>query len=70
MQFEEHVWRKSFYFMIKYYSNELRAFQNVDSHMLELIQDNLKFRKYKPGSVIDFSLGGIFLKGKPIIWEY
>ena len=56
--------------MIKYYSNELRAFQNVDSHMLELIQDNLKFRKYKPGSVIDFTQGGIFLKGKSIILEY
>jgi len=59
------VWKESFPFLIKHYSAELKPFTQVEQPaLLKKIVGAFKFKKYKPDQIIDFSKGGIFLKGK------
>jgi len=59
----EYLWRESFFFLTKFYNEELEMFANVQPHVLLQIVNLFTFRKYKPHSKIDFTKGGIFLKG-------
>jgi len=59
----EYLWKESFFFLTRYYNEELDMLSGADPHVLNQIVNFFTFKKYKPNSKIDFSKGGIFLKG-------
>ena len=63
---EEYLWRESFYFMARLFSHDLAMFEHVDRGTISQILSLFTFKKYKPEQTIDFSKGGIFLKGTNI----
>jgi NhaP-type Na+/H+ or K+/H+ antiporter len=65
-KFEQYVWRRSFAFLIKHYSMELRQLANLDKTIVNMLAETFIFKKYRAGQTIEFVKGGIFLKGKAI----
>mmetsp|Transcript_38779 Transcript_38779/g.34473 ORF Transcript_38779/g.34473 Transcript_38779/m.34473 type:complete len:200 (+) Transcript_38779:2539-3138(+) len=61
---EEHVFRECFYFLVKFNPEELKVFDTLDKQTLLQILNNLSFKRYKAGTIIDVSTGAIFLKGQ------
>ncbi len=63
-QIEEYLYKESFYFLCRYYPVELKLFAQTDKNLLnENVVSTFQFKRYKVGSIIDMSTGGIFLKG-------
>jgi len=60
---EEFLWRESFYFMTRLYSSDLVMFEPLDRATIPQILGQFTFKRYKPQESMDFTKGGIFLKG-------
>ncbi len=60
----EFLWRESFYFFTRFYTQELYMFSQTEQDSLVQIVNTFALKKYKPKSRVNITSGGIFLKGK------
>ena len=59
----EYVWKESMRVLTKMYAEELRPLSTLDNDSLNEIVTDSTFKKHKKNSIIDFSMGGVFLRG-------
>ena len=63
MKLLEYVWKESMRVLTKMYAEELRPLSTLDNDSLNEIVTDSTFKKHKKNSIIDFSMGGVFLRG-------
>jgi len=61
-EIESYVWRESLYALSRMYSS-MGTLRKLDKDQFSRITAYCSFKKFKPGQVIDFNNGGVFLKG-------